>query len=341
MIDDYKYMSFPLQMIRKFFTEPNKAAAEIIDYSIYRTAMGLKINAPESPYRQLTYEFIRQGCKMPLGDTYRVSGSLSHRLVKLMNEDGYLDSLDYNGFSFEDDSVQFDCHSDIMLLMDVADKDENFESEVMEWYRLRQVQDVIGVEFDVSEHQAIKETYNRIESSFLGETQVPVSCKTSIILERQDNQGTERERARLCLYLGIRSLIGKSDIAITTGQAIKGRMFGARNQEEFETVLKDKKLSGIYDKWCTRYQYEKMLDELRIAGMVNKISFGRNTIVTCSLQDDDEFMEAIKSRLNAAKDAEERRRLKEREKVNRDKLRAMLESSDSQLEILFTNAVNN
>lgn len=341
MTDEYKYISFPLPMIRKFLTEPNKAAAEIIDYGIFRTAMGLKISVPESPYRQLTYDFIMQGCKMPSGDSYRVSGSLSHRLVKLMNEEGYLESLDYNGFSFEDNSAQFVCDDDITLLMEIADNEELFKNEVIEWYRLRQVQDVIGVEFDVSEHQAIKETYNRVESSFLGEPQVPVSCKTSIILERQDNQGTEHERARLCLYLGIRSLIGKSDIAITTGQAIQGRMFGAKNQEELSAVLKDKKLLGIYEKWCTRYQYDKLLTELRIAGMVNKISYGRNTIVTCSLQDDNEFMEAIKTRLNAAKDAEDRRKLKEREKVNRDKLRALLEGSDSQLEIMFANTVDN
>ena len=341
MKEEINYIAFPLPMIRKFFIEPNKAAADIIDYGIYRAAMGMSISAPESPYRQLTYEFIRQGLQMPQGELYRVPHSISHKLIKLMKENGYLDTLDYGGFSPESDFEQFDCEEDINLLMEIADSDEHFRKEVDEWYRLCQVQDVVGVSFSVSEHQQIKETYHRIESGFHGEPQVPVSCKTSILLERQDAIGTQRERAKLCLYLGIRSLIGRSEIAITNWDAIKYRMLGAKNKVEFNSVLKDKKLFGIYDKWCTRYQCDKLMDELRSMRLVNKISFRRKIFVTCSLQDDNEFMEAIYKRINAASEAENRRILKEREKANREKLRAMLESKDATLEIQFADMVNN
>ena len=341
MKEEINYIAFPLPMIRKFFIEPNKAAADIIDYGIYRAAMGMSISAPEAPYRQLTYEFIRQGLKMPHGDSYRVPCSISQKLIKLREKDGYLDTLDYGGFSPESDFEQFDCEEDINLLMEIADSDEHFRKEVDEWYRLCQVQDVVGVSFSVSEHQQIKDTYQRIESGFHGEPQVPVSCKTSILLERQDAIGTQRERAKLCLYLGIRSLIGRSEIAITNWDAIKYRMLGAKNKVEFNSVLKDKKLFGIYDKWCTRYQCDKLMDELRSMRLVNKISFRRKIFVTCSLQDDNEFMEAIYKRINAASEAENRRILKEREKANREKLRAMLESKDATLEIQFADMVNN
>lgn len=335
MKEEINYINFPLPMIRRFFTEPGKAAAEIIDYGIYRAAMGQRISAPEAPFRQLTYEFIRQGMDMPLDDSYRVPESISGKLIDMTEDVGYLGNLDYGGFSPESDFEQFDCDDDIRLLMDYADKDEDFAEEVEEWYRLRQVQNVVGVSFDVSEHSQIKETYQRIEGGFKGETQVPVSCKTSILLDRQDAPGTEHERARLCIYLGIRSLIGRQEIAITTSDAIKCRMFGAKNKEELQGVLKDKKLAGIYDKWCTRYQYDNLMYELRAAGMVNKLSYGRNTIVTCSLQDDDEFREAIVNRLNSASDAENRRKLREREKANRDKLREMLGDRDKTLEIQY------
>lgn len=341
MKEEINYIAFPLPMIRKFFTEPKKAAADIIDYGIYRAAMGMSISAPESPYRQLTYEFIRQGLQMPQGELYRVPHSISYKLIKLMKENGYLGTLDYGGFTPESDFEQFDCEKDIKLLMEIADNDEYFRKEVDEWYRLCQVQDVVGVSFSVSEHQQIKETYQRIESGFLGEPQVPVSCKTSILMERQEEAGTEHERAKLCLYLGIRSLIGRSDIAVTTCEAIKSRMFGAKNKVELNGVLKDKKLSGIYEKWCTRYQFDKLMYELRSIRLVNKISFGRNTIVTCSLQDDNEFMEAIYKRINAANEADDRRKLKEREKANREKLRAMLQSKDTTLEIQFADMADN
>lgn len=341
MKEEINYIAFPLPMIRRFFTEPKKAAADIIDYGIYRAAMGIRISAPETPYRQLTYEFIRQGLQMPHGDSFRVPGSISHKLIQMMKKDGYLETLDYGGFSPESGFEQFDCEEDISLLMEFAENDESFKNEVDEWYRLCQVQDVVGVSFSVIEHQQIKETYQRIESGFKGEPQVPVSCKTSILQDRQDEPGTERERAKLCLYLGIRSLIGRAEIAVTTSEAIKGRMFGARNKEELQSVLKDKKLAGLYKQYCTRYQYENLLYELRVAGMVNKLSFGRNTIVTCSLQDDDEFNEAIAKRLNSANDKENRRQLKEREKANREKLRAMLGNNDVSLEIQFAEVVNN
>jgi hypothetical protein len=341
MKEEINYIPFPLPMIRRFFTDPKNVAADIIDYGIYRAAMGIRISAPESPYRQLTYEFIRQGLQMPHGDSYRVPESISYKLIEMMNKEYYLETLDYGGFSSESDFTEFDCSDDIVLLMYAAENDENFRNEVDEWYRLRQVQNVVGVSFSVSEHQQIKETYQRIESGFKGEPQVPVSCKTSILQDRQDAPGTERERAKLCLYLGIRSLIGRAEIAVTTSKAIKSRMFGARNEEELQSVLKDKKLAGLYKQYCTRYQYDNLLYELRAAGMVNKLSFGRNTIVTCSLQDDDEFREAIAKRLNSANDAENRHRLKEREKANREKLKAMLGSNDVSLEIQFADMVNN
>ncbi len=248
MKEEINYIAFPLPMIRKFFIEPNKAAADIIDYGIYRAAMGMSISAPEAPYRQLTYEFIRQGLKMPHGDSYRVPCSISQKLIKLREKDGYLDTLDYGGFSPESDFEQFDCEEDINLLMEIADSDEHFRKEVDEWYRLCQVQDVVGVSFSVSEHQQIKDTYQRIESGFHGEPQVPVSCKTSILLERQEEAGTEHQRARLCLYLGIRSLIGRSDIAVTTCEAIKSRMFGAKNKIELsDKALIDKILDRMKD----------------------------------------------------------------------------------------------
>ena len=81
-----KYIAFPLPMIRRFFTEPNRAAADIIDYGIFRAAMGIRISAPEAPYRQLTYEFIKQGLQMPHGESYRVPHGISHKLIKLMKE---------------------------------------------------------------------------------------------------------------------------------------------------------------------------------------------------------------------------------------------------------------
>lgn len=342
MKEEYKYITFPLPMIRKFFTDPSRAAADIIDYGIYYTSMNiLKIESPESPYRQLTYEFIRQGLEMPHGDSYRVPGSISKRLISLMKKDRYLGTLDYGGFTPESDFEEFDCEDDVRLLMYIAENDESFKGEVEEWYRLRQVQDVVDVTFSVSEHQQIREAYRRIDAGFFGERQVPVSCKTSILQERQDVPGTERERAKLCLYLGIRSLIGRAEIAVTTGEAIKGRMFGAKNKEELQTVLKDKKLASVYEKWCTRYQYEKMLEELVDIRMVNKITFGRNTFVTCSLQDDHEFMEAIVMRINSANYAEKRRRLKEREKNNREILKQMLKGSgsDSSIEIPFAEII--
>ena len=108
-----KYIAFPLLLIRYIFIDPIRAFSDIIDYGIYRAAMGMSISAPEAPYRQLTYEFIRQGLKMPHGDSYRVPCSISQKLIKLREKDGYLDTLDYGGFSPESSVTA--CSSSVQL----------------------------------------------------------------------------------------------------------------------------------------------------------------------------------------------------------------------------------
>ncbi len=333
MSEEYNYISFPLPLIRKFFLEPSQAAFDILDYGVYRTASGMNIDL-ESAYKQLTYNFIHQ-------DEKEIPAKLMRKL-KAFTKQGYLSHLDYNGFEFSDDNEikSFDVQDDISLLQQLADDDPLFASEVQEWYRLRQVQDVIDYPFDADMHEDIKANYQRMEKAFNGQKQLPVSCKTEFLLQKVKNCGTERERAKFCFYLGIRSLIGKKDLAFTNSEAIYWRMFGCRNDVELGEVLKDKRLAAIYGKWHTRRQYTNFLDELRLEGLVNKVTRCRETIVTCSLQDDAEFCEAIIRHDNEHRISAARQQLREREKAMRERLKALSGNNDDSLNIPFADVMD-
>lgn len=86
------------------------------------------------------------------------------------------------------------------------------------------------------------------------------------------------------MYAGIRSIIGNKDFAETTGNMIKCRMFGAKNQAELELILNDKKVKSAYKQYTTDYHYKKMLKELVVRGfLMSEIGYNKRTYVSCKM----------------------------------------------------------
>ncbi len=323
MVEEYSYIAFPLPLIRRFFTDPAKAAGDIIDYGIYFASTKLAIEDDTNALRQVIYNFIQQGQRVSMDENCSIPPELATRLVALKDKEGFTAHIDYNGFDPEEDFDKFNVSDDIALLHDLPNNDKGLYDDIIEWYRLRQVQEVVGVDFLATEHRQISGTYHHIQNQFGESKQIPVSCKTSIMLNKCDNPGTERERAKLCLYLGIRSLIGKAVIAATTQKAVIWRMFGCRNDEELNEILEDNRLSAVFEKWCTRRQLNNLFDELRNDKLVNKITFDRQTYLTCALQDDNEFCEEIIRSRKKTSFAAARQELRERDKKMRERLKTL------------------
>ena len=177
--------------------------------------------------------------------------------------------------------------------------------------------------------------YSRMIESIGEGNKIPVHCKIDMLLEMGDKPRPERERAKFCYYLGIRSLIGQRKIAETNSSAIKWRMMGAKNQTELDEILKDKRLSAVYEKWGSDYQYRILMGELRDNLLINYATKYRHTYVTCAIRNIDKFTDAIAEFISSrdAKAAKQRRKEldKEYRKMINDKLAVMRGESISKL----------
>ena len=294
MKEEFDYIPFALPLIRKFFTEPSKAADDIVDYGIYRAGLIEEIDE-RTIYRQLTYKFIQQGMQLPYKESHSVTRSLSHKLIELMKSNGYLEDVDYNGFDWDDEgTLHFGCDDDINLLMEIASNDKQFQTAAEEWYRLYRVQEKLGLSPNYLVCEQIAENYKRIHAQFGDASQIPTSCKIDMLLEMGDKPKSERERVLFCYYLGIRSLIGKNrKIIETTSDAIKERMMGVKNEQELDEVLKDKRLESVYINWTSYRKFRSFMNELEERRLVKYLGVGRRIYVSCVLLNKADFVKGV------------------------------------------------
>ena len=70
-------------------------------------------------------------------------------------------------------------------------------------------------------------------------------------------------------------------------------MFGARNTEELNVLLKDKSLKKAYEKYTTKYRYNKLLNIIQDRNMITEIALHRRTYVSAKLKNADALIDAI------------------------------------------------
>lgn len=104
------------------------------------------------------------------------------------------------------------------------------------------------------------------------------------------------ERALWAMYMGILSIIGNKEFAQTTSSMIKCRMFGAKNKEELSVLLQDKSLKTAYEKYTTKYRYNKLLNIIQDRNMITEIALHRRTYVSVKLKNADALIDAILSK---------------------------------------------
>ena len=206
---------------------------------------------------------------------YRVSQTLRideyNALKQLIYED-------YNGFS----SYEFVPDEEIESIYEYCKEHEELKNEIEEFHRLRQVKTVLNITFDIS---CVAQTYQKYYTAYNGFHNQPlVSISQRMMFDFYKNTKTDYEKALFAMYAGIRSIIGNKDFAETTGNMIKCRMFGAKNQAELELILNDKKVKSAYKQYTTDYHYKKMLKELVVRGfLMSEIGYNKRTYVSCKM----------------------------------------------------------
>ena len=282
-MDNFKYIIFPLPIIQEIFKNPKTGFSDIFDVGIYRVSQTLQINE-RSALKQLMYCYYRGG----------LTESLQKKLYNLKKTEIFDSDEDYNSFR----GYEFIPNTEIESIYEYCREHQELKDEIEEFHRLRQIKDVLGITFDIS---TIASTYKTYYTDYLGFKNQPlVSIKKEMMFDFYENPKTEYEKALFAMYAGIRSIIGNKNFAETTGNMIKCRMFGAKNQAELEFILNDKKVKSAYKQYTTDYHYKKMLKDLVLQGfLMSEIGYNKRTYVSCKLDLkglEDAIVEHIKSK---------------------------------------------
>ena len=282
-MDNFKYIIFPLPIIQEIFKKPKTGFSDIFDVGIYRVSQTLQINE-RSALKQLMYCYYRGG----------LTESLQKKLYNLKKTEIFDSDEDYNSFR----GYEFIPNTEIESIYEYCREHQELKDEIEEFHRLRQIKDVLGITFDIS---TIASTYKTYYTDYLGFKNQPlVSIKKEMMFDFYENPKTEYEKALFAMYAGIRSIIGNKNFAETTGNMIKCRMFGAKNQAELEFILNDKKVKSAYKQYTTDYHYKKMLKDLVLQGfLMSEIGYNKRTYVSCKLDLkglEDAIVEHIKSK---------------------------------------------
>ncbi|WP_106832240.1 hypothetical protein [Parabacteroides pacaensis] len=266
-MESFKYILFPLPLIQEIFKKPKNGFSDIFDIGIYRVSQTLQINEYNA-LKQVLYCYYRGG----------LTKSLEKKFHQLEFDEVFFRDDDYNGFN----DYEFVPDEAIESIYEYCKENPDFQKEIEEFHRLRQVKDVLEITFNISSIINTYKTYNIAYNGF--NNQPLVSIKKDMMFDFYKNSKTDYEKALFAMYAGIRSIIGNKDFAETTGSMIKCRMFGAKNQDELEFILKDKKVTTAYKRYTTDYHYKKMLKELVARGfLMSEIGYNKRTFVSCKL----------------------------------------------------------
>lgn len=282
-----KYLTFALPTIRRLFVNSVYGINDILYFAVYRAAMQLKLTADKRTiYRQLLYMAARHEEQVPQDfmddiDEYFGCGGA----VDLMMDSGEVG----------DDEV------DEFIKYCEEDNKKNWEYEdLVEWYRVSLAQDIVGVsQGNIPDAIDIGKKYYKEYST----GQVPVSISTDSYFVFRDSMKTEYDRVKFAYYIAIRSLCGNS-VAVTTSNAIKWRMVGARNADELRQVLRDKTIKSIWEKYTSKRKYHEIMNDLISSKLIQEMPYNRRTCITASLMNESQFVEALAAKIrtmNAAR----------------------------------------
>lgn len=266
-MENFKYILFPLPLIQEIFKKPKNGFSDIFDIGIYRASQTLQITE-HNIFRQALFCYYRGG----------LTDSLKNKFDQL--EADHIFSPDAYNCGF--DGNEFAPDVDIECISEYCKEDPLFQVDLEEFHRLRQMKEVLNMSFEISSVINTYYKYNIVYDSF--KNQPLVSIKTQMMFDYYQNKKTDYEKALFAMYAGIKLIIGNKDFAETTGNMIKCRMFGAKNKQELESILKDKKVMAGYSRYITDYHYKKMLKELIARGfLMSEVGYNRRTFVSCKL----------------------------------------------------------
>ena len=278
MENEYRYIHFPLFLIKNLFSEKdlNNTVSDIIDVGIYNYSKQFDIDNL-SAYSHVIYCYYRGGL------TDKLQSNLQYMYD---NGDLTLDD-DFNGF--KSDGSTFEPY-ELDELVQIALMNNILRDLCIEFYKMHlalkslkltgNIQSILSASKAVLGLQHIHEAQYGREPS--------VMLKTDLVFDYYKKSKSSGDIILFVAYAAIKSIIGKKEFAGTTKKMIVSRMIGAKSDKVLQDFLKDKTLKTIFDKYSKRYWFDKLINELRIRDFIRskitlKFGFKSRMYLSCKL----------------------------------------------------------
>lgn len=250
-----RYIQFPLCLLMQTYQNPTTGLNLILCFGIVNYANSFKYQMPEVG-RQLMYVYYRETDKMQnylkkAIDKYAISGQLT------IDED-------YNGFSGLKQGTTFEPLDTSEELLGLFELEPEFKAAAILLYQIRQAESslklkVYDIDSTIDNYKKGLSLKNDFELKF-GADVMPSVKPLQIIEHRESGKDLDLFRA----FIGIKSMIGRSNFASSNKPAILSRMIGCKSKLAFEYYTTDrynkvKTLLPTVEKYGKKYQMDKLL----------------------------------------------------------------------------------
>jgi len=239
-----KYFQFPLFLLRDLMTDKHKALNNILCYGLYAYSETLQPEIKQV-MTQLMYCYYRNQKEMPK--------DLLQTMQRCIDNETLLLDEDYNGFV--GNNKEFNPEYEIEQLTEIFEADIDFQNKAIEFYKIRQAYNYIGVAGDYGNCLKVGK---QIQSTIPKGEPMPMLSKNQLF-EYRDNDKTEFELIQFAVNIAIRSIIGKSSHTKTNKQMILCRAFGYISSKHLPETM-----SEVFSKYSNRYHIDKVLQKLEI-----------------------------------------------------------------------------
>lgn len=272
------FIIIPLPLLRTFIYD-SESIDRMYDTGIILTSRRLNINE-QAAYKELVYNLYKRLNELP-----------SDIVMEFGRMEDYPHEEYYNGFVGD----RYAPDAEIAYLEEYIANNPAFKYDVLRWYRIYETYRMAGLDT-----KGVKGTICYLDENPIGEkfdNSPLILLSTEIMQQLYENYPSMRvhEKAMWAMYLGMLSIIGNKEYAMTTSDAIRCRMFGARNKAELDTLLDDDKLRSVYEKFSGKYQYNKLLNAIQDRRMITEIGLKRRTYISTRIKSLDGLIEAIAS----------------------------------------------
>ena len=221
-------------------------------------------------------------------------GDLEQKWWKKLDDEGFDYDIQYYGFRGGPDK-RFNPDQECEAMDKLAEREPEFREDVLAWHNMYLCFEQVDLQLNGAIRATIRHGQQLMgdHDNYKGEPLIALDWDLFWNIFKKRETLSEEQRAHWAMYMGMLSIIGQKPLACTTSDAIKCRMFGAKNQAALDQLLTDEATRQLYDHWTSRRRYERLLSEVEYTFHVKSQGMSRHTYLSYRYADNAKFLEAI------------------------------------------------